>query len=231
MKKHLFLSLVLLVLGLSTFAQGKLLYSGVYTSSDCCLVYIGGTLAGSQPEVPKLHDVKIYEKKLYCGSSVYDFCREIKISDGSLAREYKDGAFCFTVYDNLNMLWSFTFSSNTTRVAYFKGNHLGSAGAQVNSGSGGSNGGGTTGTQGRVCYTCNGTGKCSSVAYDQHRCHGTGICQFCNGRGVVTNYYAGGKDMPCSSCDKTGQYVGNGKCSFCHGTGNCQTCGGTGRLL
>lgn len=50
---------------------------------------------------------------------------------------------------------------------------------------------------------------------DCHVCHGSGVCQTCNGRGYVTNY---GVKSDCPNC-----YLQNmrptGKCSRCQGTG------------
>ena len=52
---------------------------------------------------------------------------------------------------------------------------------------------------------------------DCHICHGSGICQTCNGDGFQ-NYDFGSGDIPCANClIENGRK--SGKCSVCQGTG------------
>lgn len=78
-------------------------------------------------------------------------------------------------------------------------------------------------TSSNKCFSCSGTGNCSYYplySVNKYRCHGSGTCGFCNGRGIISGY---GQEVTCNSCG------GNGRCHYCHGTGRCSDCGGTGR--
>ncbi|MBR1683309.1 MAG: hypothetical protein IJ700_08180 [Bacteroidaceae bacterium] len=78
-------------------------------------------------------------------------------------------------------------------------------------------------THTRSCYTCGRDGKCRG----KYHCHGTGVCNWCNGQGFTivpeTKKYDNDK-ITCVNCN------GSGKCTFCKGTGKCSRCKGTGFL-
>lgn len=64
------------------------------------------------------------------------------------------------------------------------------------------------------CFWCDDTGKCPE-------CHGLKDCQYKYGAShpcVNGKIYYGGKTIPCSACD------GSGDCNKCDGTGRCPYC-------
>ena len=88
-------------------------------------------------------------------------------------------------------------------------------------------GSGGSGNNQRRCNICNGYGDCrfwGHSYYDKFYCHGSGICQYCDGTGWQSS------NVPCANCETPGRYgsPGNGKCSYCGGNGKCNTCGGSG---
>jgi hypothetical protein len=73
------------------------------------------------------------------------------------------------------------------------------------------------GTPVKECEACQGQGKTPCV-----KCHGTGACTPCAGRGARQ---LGGKDQKCAACG------GTGTCKHCQGgTASCNSCGGEGRI-
>ena len=67
----------------------------------------------------------------------------------------------------------------------------------------------------RRCTVCGGDGKCRG----RYHCHGTGVCNWCNGEGTTQ---VQGRIIKCVNCN------GTGKCSFCRGSKKCQRCNGRG---
>lgn len=57
------------------------------------------------------------------------------------------------------------------------------------------------------CHSCGGDGKCRG----KYHCHGTGVCNWCNGNGTTS---VQGNDIKCVNCN------GSGKCSFCEAVKN-----------
>lgn len=67
------------------------------------------------------------------------------------------------------------------------------------------------------CHSCGGDGKCRG----KYHCHGTGVCNYCNGKGTQE---VQGNVIKCVNCN------GTGKCSFCRGSKVCQRCKGNGNI-
>lgn len=102
-----------------------------------------------------------------------------------------------------------------TYNGYQGGTYVGSSGS-YSSGFASNNTRGSSSTISKNCKFCAGSGRCSGL----HRCRGTGICNYCNGKKLKST---NGHEHECGACHLTG------KCSFCGGTGKCKHCGGTGK--
>lgn len=97
---------------------------------------------------------------------------------------------------------------------------------------------------GGVCAMCDGTGRCTSSSCNNGRCtycngtgkdectkcHGSGLCVRCDGRG---GWNEGLRWKKCYSCSGMGRCtrcsgMGGSRCIFCGATGDCRICFGKG---
>lgn len=228
MKTKLLVTLAFIFISLSAMAQGKLLYSGLYTSANYSQIFTMGNMSIGHLD-PQLWNIQIYEQKLVCGNSAYPYKGNITV-DGHNGRVYgdmkNDGGWFYVVFNDYSMYQELRLTLfgcvSITRTPYFKGNQLAQQGGSVGGYSGGMSNS-ENATSSNKCFSCSGTGKCSYYplySVDKYRCHGSGTCGYCYGRGIISGY---GQEVTCNSCG------GNGRCHYCRGTGRCSDCGGTGR--
>lgn len=94
-------------------------------------------------------------------------------------------------------------------------NSEGSVG-NTSSGKSGSHSSNSSSSIGKKCKFCAGSGDCSG----NHRCRGSGKCNYCNGKKYQ---FTAGEPHDCGACHASGE------CSFCGGSGKCKHCGGSGQ--
>lgn len=203
--------------------NGGLLYSGVYTVTGVFANEAGITSSG----FTYLVNLTIYEKSLtvemngsnpdtryYIGTkSAYGISGRAYGTQNDYYLVTDTGRVTHVISDtsyipylgNFTQTSMFYLDNGDTRAAYISNSTGGGSGSY----GGSSSHGGSSGHSNRGQQSCK-------------ICHGTGLCQTCNGSGWVTNPYTS-KDSPCSTCnDKYGTGPNRGKCWSCHGTGKKQ---------
>lgn len=211
MKTKLFSIWILLIVCLNAAAQGKLLFSSEYTSSNVLMTFCMGKVEYGSA-IPNLWNIKIYEDVLYEGSRKCLF-RGTNTVNGRKARIYgninNDGTgMYFVVFDDYTLYEEYKTSlmgiTSVTRTEYYMGNRLamlqGGNSSGYNYGGGNSYGGSSsTQSQGRDCGVCSGKGWIVEYATD----YGNNWMKYCPKckKDMLTNHY----HANCKNCNGTGR--------------------------
>ena len=186
---------------------GSLLKGGTFTSTGVMNVMGTYTAVGN----PYLTKFNVYTNYIVDEFGNAYPLNETLTFEGVSSRSYKCNDNLFYIYGDDQMLrkveYESIFGVRTFTIYYYQYGDVRAAyvgGSATFSGSGGNTYGGSSSG-----------GSTRQVQQRCEACHGTGICQSCNGRGMVINHY-------------TGQY---GSCTYCKNPykGKCTSCSGTGR--
>ena len=184
---------------------GTLLKGGDFTYTG--IMNVMGTYATSGPYLTKFH--------VYTNYIVDEFGKAHPFSgiqnyEGVNARTYKSNNNLVFIWGDDQTLRKIQVENilgiNTVTIYYFK---PGDVRAAFSSNYAAPNTGGSYG------YGSSSNGSSSSQRQQSCKaCHGTGLCQSCNGRGMVSNKYTGNYGT-CTYCSNPYK----GKCSTCKGSG------------
>ena len=184
---------------------GTLLKGGTFTYTG--IMNVMGTYATSGPYLTKFH--------VYTNYIVDEFGKAHPFSgiqnyEGVNARTYKSNNNLVFIWGDDQTLRKIQVENNlginTVTIYYFK---PGDVRAAFSSNYTAPNTGGSYG------YGSSSNGSSSSQRQQSCKaCHGTGLCQSCNGRGMVINKYTGNYGT-CTYCSNPYK----GKCSTCKGSG------------
>lgn len=200
MTQKLFSLVTLVLFSINVAAQGKLLYSGVYTSSDICTSYCMGNMQKGNI-TPFVYNISIYENTLKTTNSNYPFIGTQNVN-GLTARIYGSNDSHYVVFSDYSMyqeqIMTILGMKSVSQVVYYKGNLLqGSAG---------------------------GTNRGSQQSQGSSRQKQKVKCSLCNGWGRYLKEYASrySGTKPDKWCEQCGQY------DYAHYHKTCASCQGKG---
>lgn len=182
-------------------AQGKLLYSGIYTSSNVMETYSMGNVTYGTG-VSYLFSLKIYEQWMTSGSTNYPFLGKTT-DNGRSARVYGNDRWYYLVYNDYSMYHVYKTSFCMTRTEYYKGNWVAvlQSGGNVNpDNNGNGNNYQTPQNNRRTCGVCGGNGEVIewTTNYGGHAY--LAYCQKCR-KNMASNHY----HIICKNCNGSGK--------------------------